>query len=231
MNYFYAPPQDWDDDSSVDIKGQEAVHITKVLRYKEGDRVQVADGIGNHYVCEITSFSNKSVQISTIKKAYHEPPAIKKILALGAIKKRDRLEFAVEKAVELDAWEICIFNADHSERSKLNKERLKALTISAFKQCGRFYLPKLIILNSLDEVFDHYSDHHSQMAYLGEEVVQLPQKLTSENNLLLVGPEGGFSEREAQLNKQYNGSFVTLGENRLRAETAVAGFLSQYIIA
>lgn len=230
MNYFYAPHQNWENDESVEIKEQEAQHISKVLRHKEGDEILVADGVGNRCECVITSISKRSISANIVRKTHREAPSIKKVLGLGAIKKRDRLEFAIEKAVELDAWEICVFNADHSERSKLNEERLHTLIISAFKQCGRFYLPGLVVLNSLDQVFERYSEHISFMAYLGEEDIQPPQKLSSEYNLLLVGPEGGFSEREAQLNKQHNGRFVSLGENRLRAETAVIAFLSQYLV-
>lgn len=230
MNYFYAPPQDWQKDESVEIKGQEAQHISKVLRHKAGDEILIVDGVGNRCKCVITDISKRSISANIIRKTHRKVPSIKKIIALGAIKKRDRLEFAIEKAVELDAWEICVFNADHSERSKLNEGRLHTLIVSAFKQCGRFYLPRLIILNSLDEVFDRYSGHSYFMAYLGEEDAQSPPELSSELNLLLVGPEGGFSEREAQLNKKNNGSFVSLGENRLRAETAVAAFLSRYLV-
>lgn len=150
-------------------------------------------------------------------------------MAFGAIKKRDRLEFAIEKAVELDAWEICVFDADHSERSRLNEDRLQTQIVSAFKQSGRFYLPKLVIKRSLDEILEQYKEHSIQMAYLGEEEAGTPNQLTDSENLLLVGPEGGFSKREAELAKSKRAQFITLGKNRLRAETAVVAFLSQYL--
>lgn len=230
MNFFYAPEDNWNSDRSiVEIEGQEAIHMTKVLRYKIGDELFVADGLGNHSRCSVNEISKKSVVAKVLETKSELEPAIKKVIAFGAIKKRDRLEFAIEKAVELDAWEICIFDADHSERSRLNEERLLTQIVSAFKQSGRYYLPKLIVKSSLDKVLDHYGDYAFSMAYLGDEGAQKPIQLTEANNLLLVGPEGGFSKREANLVKEKGGSFFTLGKNRLRSETAVAAFLSQYL--
>ncbi|MEP1305248.1 MAG: RsmE family RNA methyltransferase [Balneola sp.] len=231
MNFFYAPPENWKDDrSEVEITDQEAVHISKVLRNTVGDFVYVADGIGNRSKCEITDISKKSVQLKVLESFTQDDPRLKKVMAFGAIKKRDRLEFAIEKAVELDAWEICVFDADHSERSRLNEERIQTQIVSAFKQSGRFFLPKLMVKKSLDEVLEHYTDHQKYMAYIGDNVHAIPpQELVAENNLFLVGPEGGFSKREADLAKSNGAHFITLGKNRLRAETAVAAFLAQYL--
>lgn len=230
MNFFYVSQECWNKDRTiVEIKDQEAAHISKVLRYKVGDEIFVADGEGNRSKCEITDNSKRSIVASVLETVSQTEPTIKKVMAFGAIKKRDRLEFAIEKAVELDAWEICVFDADHSERSRLNKDRLHTQIVSAFKQSGRYFLPKLVIKSSLDEVLDHYSDHATMMAYLGDEESGNPEKLTDTNNLLLVGPEGGFSKREADLTKSNGGKFVSLGAHRLRVETAVVAFLSQYL--
>jgi 16S rRNA (uracil1498-N3)-methyltransferase len=230
MNFFYAPPENWKNDrSEVEITDQEAIHISKVLRNKVGDQVYVVDGIGNQSKCEITDISKKSVQLKVLETSSQEEPTTKKVMAFGAIKKRDRLEFAIEKAVELDAWEICVFDADHSERSRLNEERLQTQIVSAFKQSGRFFLPKLVIKRSLDEVLEQYKEHSILMAYLGEEEADIPSELKVSENLLLVGPEGGFSKREAELAKSNGAQYITLGKNRLRAETAVVAFLSYYL--
>ena len=231
MNFFYAPPQNWKEDrSEVEITGQEAIHISKVLRNKVGDQIFVVDGVGNRSKCEITGISKKSVQLKVLENITEKEPAKKKVIAFGAIKKRDRLEFAIEKAVELDAWEICVFDADHSERSRLNEERIQTQIVSAFKQSGRFYIPELVIKRSLDEVLEQYKEHSVLMAYLGDEVADNPNQLAYSESLLLVGPEGGFSKREADLAKRKGAQFISLGKNRLRAETAVVAFLSRYIL-
>jgi len=232
MNFFYAPPENWKDDKSeVEITDQEAIHISKVLRNKVGDQAFVVDGIGNRSKCEISDISKKSVQLKVLETNSQEEPTTKKIMAFGAIKKRDRLEFAIEKAVELDAWEICVFDADHSERSRLNEERLLTQIVSAFKQSGRFYFPKFVIKRSLDEVLEQYKEHSILMAYLGDEEADTQSELKDPENLLLVGPEGGFSKREADLAKSKGAQFITLGKNRLRAETAVVAFLSQFLFS
>lgn len=232
MNFFYAPPQNWKENrTAVEITGQEAIHISRVLRYKVGNEIFVADGIGKRSRCLIKEISKKSVTAEVIETESKSEPTIKKVLAFGAIKKRDRLEFAIEKAVELDAWEICVFDADHSERSRLNEERLHTQIVSAFKQSGRFYLPELVIKRSLDEVLEQYKEHSVLMAYLGEDKTGIPGELKNHENLLLVGPEGGFSKREADVAKSKGAQFITLGKNRLRAETAVVVFLSQFLFS
>ncbi|MEQ9310232.1 MAG: RsmE family RNA methyltransferase [Balneolaceae bacterium] len=230
-NIFYAPTSSFTVQDSVEIKGQEALHITKVLRHKIGDIILVADGEGARFEVKITEITKKSVLTKVLTTQCEASPQKKKILALGTIKKRDRLEFAIEKGVELGASEICLFNADHSERAKLNKDRIETQIISAFKQSGRFWLPKLRILNSLDEVFTYYSDSIFIMAHEETEVNQQPTELITNQNILLVGPEGGFSSREVALNKEKGGTFVSLGKNRLRAETAAVAFLSQYLFS
>lgn len=232
-NLFYAPNQSWNlKQKLVEFNDQEAQHISKVLRHKVGDIIFVADGNGTHWETEIVSISKKNVSSKLLHSVSKPKPSQQKIIAFGAIKKRDRLEFAIEKAVELGAWEICIFDADHSERSRINEERINTQIITAFKQSYRFYLPKLIVKKSLKEVLDYYATAKPLMAYLGDQVtVQTPKKLTEKVNLLLVGPEGGFSDNEVLLAQKNNAEFIHLGENRLRAETAIVAFLAQYLFA
>ncbi len=234
-NLFYAPKSKWnktDFGEQVTIEGQEARHISKVLRYKEGDTITVADGEGVHLQCEITQISKSAVIATGKKKSTEEVPDIKKVIAFGAIKTRDRLEFAIEKAVELDAWEICIFDSDHSERSRINEDRLNTQIVSAFKQSCRYFLPKLVIKDSIEEVFEHYLNYQALVAYVGDDVeTKVSSKIVNEHNLLMVGPEGGFSSREIELCKKRKAEFIDLGKNRLRAETAVAAFLSLYILS
>ncbi len=212
----------------MELTGQEARHAAKVLRYNVGDKLYVSDGKGNLYTTNITAISKSSVA-AEIQETVSEPePEIKKVLAFGAIKKRDRLEFAVEKAVELGAWEICIFHADHSERSKINQDRLQSIALSAFKQSKRRWLPKITYLDSIEEVLNHYQAYRPIVAHV-ESNVKKPSKLISQKSLLLVGPEGGFSDRELKVVEDNKAEFISLGKNRLRAETAVVAILSTYL--
>lgn len=228
-NIFYASKSDFNGEISVEIKGQEATHIAKVLRHKIGDSILVADGEGSRFKADITEINKRSVVASIKEKTERPIPTKKKILALGILRKRDRLEFALEKAVELGATEICIFNSDHSERSNTKEDRLRTITLSAFKQSGRYWLPEVIILSSLDEVFSTYKNSSFIMAHEKIELSIQPKALSNNQTVLLVGPEGGFSKREVELNGEKGGEFVSLGKNRLRAETAALAFLSQYL--
>lgn len=226
-NIFYTAPKNIIG-NQLQLTGQEARHAAKVLRFNVGDTLFASDGKGNLYKTSIISISKSSVSAEIEETHFESEPEIKKVLAFGAIKKRDRLEFAVEKAVELDAWEICIFDADHSERSRINEERLESIALSAFKQSKRKWLPEIIVKKSMDEVLKHYTDHHLVLAHMEEEATQ-PSPLQKEENLLMIGPEGGFSDREIELAKARQAEFISLGNNRLRAETAVAAMLSQYL--
>jgi 16S rRNA (uracil1498-N3)-methyltransferase len=226
-NIFFAHPEHISA-NRLELVDQEAVHASKVLRFNVGDELYASDGKGNLYKAQVSSISKKSVLANILQSNSAPEPTIKKVLVFGAIKKRDRLEFAVEKAVELGAWEICIFNADHSERSRINEERLQSIVLSAFKQSKRRWLPDVHYLNSLEEVFEHYPAYHSVMAHVEAETHQ-PENLSHDKNLLLAGPEGGFSEREVELAKRKNTQMISLGKNRLRAETAVLTMLSQFL--
>lgn len=228
-NIFYASTSDFNGEVSVEIKDQEATHITKVLRHKIGDSILVADGEGSRFRADITGINKRSVVASIKEKTERAIPAKKKILALGILKKRDRLEFALEKAVELGATEICLFSSDHSERSNTKEDRMRTIILSAFKQSGRYWLPEVNVLSSLDEVFSTYKSSNFIMAHEEIEVSDQPKALTSNQTVFLVGPEGGFSKREVELNGEKGGEFVSLGKNRLRAETAALAFLSQYL--
>lgn len=226
-NIFYTDPKNIIA-GRLELTDQEARHAGKVLRFEPGDELFASDGKGNLYRTQVISITKSSVQAEIQETYFETEPTIKKVLAFGAIKKRDRLEFAVEKAVELDAWEICIFDADHSERSRINEDRLESIALSAFKQSKRRWLPEIVILSSLDEVLDHYPNHHVITAHVPEEPVQ-PKALQQKENLLVVGPEGGFSDREIELCEKKGSEFISLGKNRLRAETAVATMLSQFL--
>ena len=225
-NLFFCEPEHISEDrKQLILTGQEAIHCSKVLRKRTGDRLSVADGAGSHYSCTITMSTKQQVFASIDEAITQDLPDRKKVLALGSIKKRDRLEFAIEKAVELGATELCLFNSDHSERTRINEDRTRQQIISAFKQSGRFWLPDLRVKDSLEEVLAEYADLQAVMAH-EKTKVQEPGFPAESDLLLLVGPEGGFSPRETNLVESSGGMLISLGANRLRAETAVTAILS-----
>ncbi len=230
-NLFLAKGTDFEEGMWFEITGQEAQHISRVLRKKAGDYIFVSNGEGIRAHCEIVEIQKSSVVVKILSQQGRGVPKKKKVLAIGAIKKKDRLEFAIEKAVELGATEICVFEADRSERSRSNEQRLQLVIESAFKQSARFWLPGLVMKSSLDDVYMHYPEAEKFMAHEETELTSRTKELNAPVNLLLVGPEGGFSPREVELHQSIKGKMVSLGANRLRAETAVAAILSQFLFS
>lgn len=219
MNLFYTPA-DLCSATELSFTEEEAHHLSKVLRYKEGDKLLVTDGVGHVYKVEIQRISKRDVSCKILNKE-HKPKPNHPVLAVGFIKHRQRLEFLVEKAVEIGVESLVFFSSDHSERDRIRIDRLEAIMTSAMKQSLRFYLPQIQVFESLDEVVAHHALTHS--LYLAHEKADAPSGFVlplPENRIFMIGPEGGFSQREVDLLSANNGTVIKLGEYRLRAETA-----------
>jgi 16S rRNA (uracil1498-N3)-methyltransferase len=210
------------------LDGQEAQHAVKVMRLREGAPVQVTDGEGMIYSCVIRSLTKSSVTAEITGSGQIKPEEPHITVVLGLIKKRDRLEFALEKCTELGANAFIVFRGDHSEKENVRVERLETAVLSAMKQSLRAYLPPVTVASSLDEALEGASDN-TQLLMADETeasgaVKQQPASESRNKVMLIVGPEGGFSERERKLLEKLNSKKVSLGSYRLRAETAAIAF-------
>src|SRR6056297_362701 len=233
MNLFYANPEDILGDS-IRIDGQESIHITKVLRHSVGDEIFVTDGIGYRYHCVIETISKKSVSLSVQKKSFIKPNEQAVSVAIGLIKKRDRLEFAVEKITELGAREIFIYVGDHSEKSSLRLDRIESSVISAMKQSLRCTLPKVHYHQSMANLLEKISGNGPII--VGDETEDEGSTVKAKNIAansreftLIIGPEGGFSEKERELFIKVNANTCSLGSHRLRTETAAIVMTDRFI--
>ncbi|NGP76939.1 16S rRNA (uracil(1498)-N(3))-methyltransferase [Balneolaceae bacterium YR4-1] len=230
MNIFYAPPKQVYD-SHIELSGQEAKHATKVLRYREGDTINIVDGTGGWYDCTIAQVAGSIVKATIEHAKQISSPTPEIVLAMGIIKKRDRLEFAVEKSVELGVKEIVLFRSRHTIKENIRIDRLEMTALSAMKQSLRAHLPEITILDNVESVLDTYFDHQVLVAHEKAEAksgISIEQRKKNKT-MLLVGPEGGFSEKEIRMTIDKGGQVISLGKNRLRAETAAVVFLSQFI--
>lgn len=228
MNLFYAK-QDEVRGNSIVIEGQEAVHISKVLRHSRGDQILVTDGKGNGYECKILDIEKKKVYLEILNTQSHSEPEPQITLCMGIIKKRDRLEFAVEKVVELGVRKIVLFEGEHSQKGKVREDRLESTAISAMKQSLRFYLPQVVVENHISEAISKHAQNSTLI--LADETVDKPgpeKKNLSSEYFLIVGPEGGFSSNERALVKKYDPQFYSLGKHRLRAETAAVVMVDRF---
>lgn len=232
MNIFYAPPSQINN-GFAELLDQEAIHASKVMRAREGDTLTIVDGVGGRYEGVIRRITKKSVQVEIKDEEHRSRSKPELVLGMGIIKKRDRLEFAVEKAIELGAAGICLFRSERTIKENVRMDRLESLAISAMKQSLQSHLCNVEIYHSLDMMLDAVSVDNLLVAH--EKVDEAKGNIdyksvrNSERTLLLVGPEGGFSETEISNLTDKGAELVSLGPNRLRAETAAIAFMSQFL--
>lgn len=228
MNLFYAPQTAFHLPDII-LDDQEARHVTKVLRLREGDPVQITDGRGNLYQCEITAVSKRDVTATVKQTTSENPPDYERTLFLGIIRKRDRLEFAVEKCVELGINRIVLFRGDHSEKQNVRADRVEAAALSAMKQSLRTFLPDTVVTDSLKSAIAHYGKGAALvMADETREKDGEAEIDADQNVVLIVGPEGGFSENERGLLKERGAVTYSMGPKRLRSETAAIAITDRF---
>ncbi|HYW34668.1 MAG TPA: RsmE family RNA methyltransferase [Balneolaceae bacterium] len=227
-NIFYAPPVQIGD-NVIELRDQEAIHASRALRYGVGDDIVVVDGRGGWYEGEVQSVADKSVRIIIQNYVPDKNSQPNVILGMGIIKKRDRLEFAVEKAVELGVKKIAFFRSEYTVKQNIRLDRLNAIALSAMKQSLQAWRPELQAFKNLEQLAKHYRERDILVAHQSADASVNEQTSDHSNSIILIGPEGGFSPSEIDhIIKQRDGKMVSLGPNRLRAETAVVTALSHY---
>ena len=206
------------------LSEEESYHCIKVLRHIDGDEINLIDGAGNFYKAKITSAHKSHSGFEVIKKWKEEGSSNSKIhLAIAPTKNIERIEWLLEKAVEIGINEISFIECDHSERRKINLERLNRICVSAMKQSMRASLPKLNEIIPIKEFLNQKSVIKNQkfICHLGENKTQLSSVYQQGNNAtILIGPEGDFSDAELKAANDAEFKEVIIGNNRLRTETA-----------
>lgn len=222
MQLFYNPNIDELTESFIFDK-EESKHIIKVLRKKDGDILYVTNGAGYLFECEITLASDNkcTVKINSLEKK--EASKFHLHLAVAPTKMNDRFEWFLEKATEIGIQEITPIICDRSERKVINKERFDKIVLSALKQCNELYLPKLNEAVTFKEFISKQQNKGLQLIAHCEETDKKTLKSVLKSNedvTLLIGPEGDFSTKEIALALENNYIPVSLGNTRLRTETA-----------
>ncbi len=197
-------------------------HCAKVLRKNINDKVHVVDGMGVLLLTEITKVHEKKCELKILEKEteFQARPQYLHI-AIAPTKNSDRLEYFIEKCVEIGIDEITLLETQHSERRNQKIERLEKIAIAAMKQSLKAYLPKINGLIKFADFIDHAPQGCKFIAHLNEVSVPLIRQKSQENKyLVMIGPEGDFSKEE--INKAVVAGFqtVNLGSSRLRTETA-----------
>lgn len=212
------------DHKEITFTKEESKHIVKVLRKKEGDFLNITNGQGYLFKAEINlATTNKCLaQITEIK--VQEKPKLHIHLAVAPTKMNDRYEWFLEKATEIGIQEITPIICDHSERKVIKNDRYKKIIQSATKQSLRYHMP---ILNDAVKMNDFIKTHKNETLYIAhceetrrQSLKTILSRSDSNHFTILIGPEGDFSTKEIELALAHNYLPVTLGETRLRTETA-----------
>ncbi|ROI13985.1 RsmE family RNA methyltransferase [Epilithonimonas hominis] len=200
----------------------EQLHITKVLRMREGEEIFVTDGKGNLVKGNLV-FEGKKVSLDVSEIKENLPDFSPKLhIAIAPTKNIDRIEFFVEKAVEMGISEITFILTEKTERKNISIDKLRKQAIGASKQSHRFHFPKVNDLIKFSDFIKNLDSENTFVAHCNEslERVSLNDIPKFNNYTFLIGPEGDFSDKEIQLLADKGIKAVSLGNQRLRTETA-----------
>lgn len=221
MIRFYAP----DIEQTPVLPEVESGHCVRVLRKRPGDEIEVVDGRGGLFRCVLVSDSPKGAAVQILSK---EPlpkvwaPYI--TVAVAPTKHSDRMEWLVEKLVELGIDRFVPLRCERSERKELKRERIEKIAVSAMKQSLKAVMPRIDDTTTLKDFLAGLPEGGQRfVGYCDASMprILLPKAYSpGEDVVILIGPEGDFSaaEIEACLNAGFTA--VTMGDNRLRTETA-----------
>lgn len=222
MHLFYTPDIQPHHRAFI-LNEEESKHAVRVLRLTAGELLQLVDGKGGRYTAVITDAHPKRTVLEVQSVSTGEgKPRYDLHIAIAPTKNMDRLEWFLEKATEVGVDEITPIICDHSERVVLKPERLHKVIVAAMKQSQRAYLPKINPAIRFADFINGALPERRFIAYCsnGEKRYFSQMLQPGEAAIVLIGPEGDFSSAEIQQAAQAGYTGVTLGDTRLRTETA-----------
>lgn len=238
MQHFFTDPSDIID-RDIYLRGDDYNHIRNVLRMKPGEVISVSDGVtGNEYRCHIESFEGDKVhcRLDFIKEGDAELPA--KVYIFQSLPKADKMEYIIQKSVELGAAEIipvaskrCVTVLD-GKRADAKVKRWNGIAEAAAKQSARNTIPAVHKVLSFGEALSYASQCGKkiipyELAKGFDRTKEMIESITAEDSIaVFIGPEGGFAEEEIEAATGSGIIPVTLGRRILRTETAALVVLS-----
>ncbi|MET4073007.1 16S rRNA (uracil(1498)-N(3))-methyltransferase [Hymenobacter sp. UYCo722] len=219
--------------TTYQLSEEESKHAVRVLRLGTGDAVELLDGRGGHYRAEIAEANPKRCQLLITAHDAVPPRPYFTHVAVAPTKNVDRMEWFVEKAVEVGVERISFLRCARSERRELKLERLEKIAISALKQSGQAWLPQLDEMQDFAAFVAEVTPETTYIAHLeeGERTALAQVAGAGPGCCVLIGPEGDFTPQEIALALGRGIRPVTLGASRLRTETAAlaAVFTAQLV--
>lgn len=220
MHIFYTP----------DISGKiytlnedESKHCVRVLRLEQGEEITLVDGRGGFFTAEITDPNPKRCAVKVIKSELNFGLRNFQVnVAIAPTKNIERIEWFLEKATEIGIKRVTPLLCRYSERKEIKADRLEKVMVSAMKQSLKAYLPQLDPMTKFDDFISQPFVGQKFIAHCDEQHRDLLKKMVipNQNYLILIGPEGDFSSEEIELAIKAGFHPVSLGNSRLRTETA-----------
>jgi 16S rRNA (uracil1498-N3)-methyltransferase len=230
LPFFYI--RDYNGEQQVILDEETSRHVVQVLRMKTGEKLNLTDGKGNLFCCEIKEDNKKhcTVNVSEIR---NQKPKIKKItIGISLLKNSNRFEWFLEKATEIGVSEIIPLICDRTEKEKFRYDRMNAICISAMLQSQQCWLPILQepvkyenmeiwkCVNGPNFIAHCIESSKQSLTQFVTAPGLNPHNSTLSHSLICIGPEGDFTPKEIELALQNNFIPVSLGDTRLRTETA-----------
>jgi 16S rRNA (uracil1498-N3)-methyltransferase len=224
--YFYIPAE-FIIDQHIAIEGDEAKHISRVLRKQPGDRIWVVDGAGKAFDVVIRLVAPEMIECEILYEHHHlHEPDIEVTLAVAQLKNPSRMDWIIEKATELGVRTIIPLQTERTIARSPKEDRWNNIALAAMKQSGRCILPKITPPKDLEVVLANSSEYDVKLIpyertdhilFIAE---ALKHRKPPRSALILIGPEGGFTDDEVTQAEKFAFTQVSLGRRRLRTETA-----------
>jgi len=211
--------------SSTDIVLDEdtSKHIVQVLRMQNGEQLQLTNGKGDLFTATITDDNRKKCVVNIVEQVKSEKSKVKIRIAISPVKNNTRFEWFLEKATEIGVTEIIPLICNRTEKAVFKFERMKSILVSAMLQSQQCWLPVLHEPTKFNALITSATD---QQKFIAHCIDDTKRDLTDLNNgslsskIILIGPEGDFTAEEIKLAIQNHYNAVSLGNTRLRTETA-----------
>ena len=239
--FFVSDEQVKEDIGEIQITGTDVNHLRNVLRVKNGDKVEICNPFNQqNYYCQIKEIHKEYIATTILEKISETVESNVKVTIFQGIPKAEKMEWIIQKAVELGVYDIvpvemkrCVVKLQGKDKTK-KIERWQKISEVAAKQCGRNYIPKINNIENLKEISEKIKDYDVVLVAYEEEkenTLKNELELLKKDNdnikiAVVIGPEGGIDKEEIEGLKRNGAKIITLGKRILRTETVALNVLS-----
>ena len=207
----------------IELDEDTSRHVIQVLRMKKGEQLHLTDGNGNLLTCEITEEHKKHCIVTIVSRNFQEKGARQVSIGISLLKNANRFEWFLEKATELGVSEIIPLICERTEKEKFRYDRMQQICISAMLQSQQVWLTQLRMPAEFRNVINESTSGKRMIAHCIDDGSKFPIHVNAESGnkyQILIGPEGDFTKAEVELALENGFTPVSLGDTRLRTETA-----------